>query len=190
MSSLFLCLFTYAVLERLMELYLSRRNRRLLHERGFEQRERSLSLSLMVLLHVSWLVVTPLESLFDPAPLPVWLRLSAAVVFCLTQILRIWTLRTLGTYWNISVMTNTSGAHGFVSDGPYRFIRHPNYLVVILEIASLPLVGGAVASAVVFSLINATILAARIRTEERHLFQLPGYAANMGSKPRFLPRRA
>jgi methyltransferase len=66
-------------------------------------------------------------------------------------------------------------------------VRHPNYLVVITEIATLPLVGGAYRTALTFSLLNALILQRRISQEEQQLFKVPGYRETMGNKPRFLP---
>lgn len=187
MTALFVTLYSYALAERLGELVLSRRNRRRMRELGFEQREGASSLGVMVALHVAWLLCTPLEAIFLPTFLPPGVPVVAAVVFSLTQLLRFWTLRTLGTHWNVSVMTAGKTSHGFVSDGPYRFIRHPNYLVVILEIATLPLVGSALYSCIVFSLLNALILISRIRVEERHLAEISGYAQAMSEKPRFIP---
>jgi methyltransferase len=78
-------------------------------------------------------------------------------------------------------MTDASSPRAFVSNGPYRFIRHPNYLVVILEIFSLPLLGGAIFSSLIFSAINAGVLFFRIRLEERHLRDVPGYWSVMGN---------
>lgn len=187
MSAVFWALYLYALAERLAELFLSRRNRSEMACRGFKQREPARSLAVMVALHVAWLVAVPLESLYAPYPLPAWLSGAAAITFCLAQILRVWTLRTLGAHWNVSVMTTAEASPEFVSSGPYSLIRHPNYLVVIVEIATLPLVGGAVISALAFSLCNAAVLFFRIRLEERHLFGIAGYAARMGTKPRFIP---
>lgn len=190
MSPLFVALYGYAVAERICELFISRRNRHAMAEVGFGQREPSSALVLMVALHVSWLIVTPVEASFFAAPLPDVLTTGAASIFLLAQALRVWTLKTLGSFWNISVMTQGFRQHGFVSAGPYRFIRHPNYLVVIAEIASLPLVGGAIVSSLLFSLLNAAVLSQRIAVEERWLETIPGYKDTMGSKGRFLPSRA
>lgn len=188
MSAVFVALYLYALAERLAELFLSRRNRLEMARRGFGQREPARALALMVALHVAWLIAVPLEALLDPYPLPALLSGAAAISFCLAQLLRAWTLRTLGHHWNVSVMTSGGEQNGFVASGPYRLIRHPNYLVVIIEIASLPLVGGAPRSAIIFSLWNAAVLFFRIRLEERHLFAIPGYSAIMGGKPRLVPR--
>lgn len=187
MSPLFTVMFAYSVGERIGELFLSRRNRALMARRGFAQREPLSSLGFMAAMHTAWLISTLCEAALVPAQLPDWITLTAAGIFCATQLLRLWTLRTLGTHWNVSVMTDASSPRAFVSNGPYRFIRHPNYLVVILEIFSLPLLGGAIFSSLIFSAINAGVLFFRIRLEERHLRDVPGYWSVMGNKPRFVP---
>ena len=75
-----------------------------------------------------------------------------------------------------------------VTGGPYRWVRHPNYLAVIVEIVALPLVHGAWLTAAVFSLLNAALLAARIRAEEAALGEHARYAELLGARGRFLPR--
>jgi methyltransferase len=75
-----------------------------------------------------------------------------------------------------------------VDRGPYRFIRHPNYLALGLEFLGLPLIGGAYLSAFGLSLANAALLYQRIVEEDALLMAIPAYRERMGSKPRFLPR--
>ena len=74
-----------------------------------------------------------------------------------------------------------------VITGPYAFIRHPNYLVVILEIAALPLLHTAYLSALALSLLNAVVLTSRIRTEEQALAQVSGWSTAMASRKRLIP---
>lgn len=187
MTGLFLVIFGYAVGERIGELFLSRRNRAVMRSRGFAQREPLRSLALMAGMHTLWLASSLAEATLAPMELPIWVAIAAAVLFAAAQALRFWTLRTLGSHWNVSVMTGAQGASTFVSNGPYRYIRHPNYLVVILEIVSLPLIGGAVVAATLFSVLNAIVLFSRIKIEEQHLRAVPGYWDTMQSKPRFIP---
>ena len=70
----------------------------------------------------------------------------------------------------------------------YRFLRHPNYLAVVLEFLALPLAGGAVASAAVLSLLNGAVLFDRIRAEERLLASIPGYEEAFAGRARLIPR--
>ena len=100
--------------------------------------------------------------------------------------LRLWVIRTLGTSWNVTA--HVSPAMHIETGGPYRWVRHPNYVAVTLEFACLPLAVGAAPEAVVLSLANALVLAPRIRAEERLLDALPGYRAAFAGVPRFIPQ--
>ncbi len=141
----------------------------------------------MIALHAGWYLSLTIETLFFPHPITQSIRWLALLVFLLAQALRFWTLRTLGGFWNISVLTNKSDASHFVRHGPYRFVRHPNYLVVILELLTLPLVGDAPFTAAAFTIANGILLARRIPLEESQLLKIPGYAREMRIKPRFIP---
>ncbi len=151
-----LALFVAA--QRLGELMLVRRNtRRLLAEGGIEHG--AAHYPFIIAMHAAWLgalfVVVPAESTPDP-----WLL---AFFVCL-QVARIWVILSLGRRWTARIVVVPGWA--LVRRGPYRFLRHPNYLIVILEIAVLPLAFGAWEVALVFSVLNAIILAIRIRVED------------------------
>jgi methyltransferase len=188
MSTVFWVLFGYCVLERLGELVVSRRNQNAMKASGFSEKETSAGVRWMIALHTSWYVAMLIEVWSFPSVIPAVLHYGAAAAFVLAQVLRFWALRTLGSFWNISVVTTDEVGPRFVSHGPYRFIRHPNYVVVIIEIATLPLVGGAVWTSLIFTLLNGLVLARRIPLEESHLFRISGYRDVMGAKGRFIPR--
>ncbi len=95
---------------------------------------------------------------------PNWWLLGA---YAALQPLRLWTIATLGPYWTTRIIS-VPGAP-IVRSGPYRILRHPNYAVVCAEIAILPLAFGAIEIAIVFSILNASLLSWRIRVEERAL---------------------
>src|SRR3546814_12644065 len=88
-------------------------------------------------------------------------------LFLLLQVGRFWVLRTLGTRWTTRVIVLPG--EPLVTGGPFRFVRHPNYVIVAAEIAVLPLAFGLWKVALVFSLVNAAILTIRIRTENNAL---------------------
>lgn len=188
MSTVFWVLFACCVLERLGELVISRRNQDKMKASGFSEKETSSGVRWMIALHTSWYVAMLVEVVSFPSMIPAVLGYGAAAAFVLAQVLRFWALRTLGSFWNISVVTTDQAGPRFVSHGPYRFIRHPNYLVVIIEIATLPLVGGAVWTSLIFTFLNGLVLARRIPLEESHLFRVSGYRDVMGAKGRFIPR--
>ncbi|TQV79228.1 isoprenylcysteine carboxyl methyltransferase family protein [Denitrobaculum tricleocarpae] len=144
-------------LARLAELIYARRNTQRLLAEGAREYGAG-HYPVIVLLHAAWLASL---AVFIPADTPVVPGLL--VLFLLVQILRVWVLASLGRYWTTRIITLPGVA--LVRRGPYRFIRHPNYLVVVLEIALLPLCFGAWEIAVVFSLLNAAMLFWRIREE-------------------------
>ena len=149
------------VAQRLVELAYARRNsRRLLAEGGVEVGARHYPA--IVALHAAWLVALAVTV---PADTPANLPLLAG--FIALQGVRLWVLASLGRYWTTRVIT-VSGAP-LVRRGPYRFMRHPNYLVVIAEIAVLPLIFGAWQIAAIFSALNVALLAHRIRVEDAAL---------------------
>jgi methyltransferase len=112
-----------------------------------------------VLLHAGWLVSL---ALFIPASTPpVWPLLA---LFALLQLGRLWVISSLGQYWTTRILT-LPGAP-LVQTGPFRWFRHPNYLLVIAEIAVLPLAFEAVAIAALFSALNLMLIVRRIRIEE------------------------
>ncbi len=152
-------------LQRLLELRLSRRHERLLRTRGAVERGRG-HYPPMVALHVLWLLSTLVEGILrGPELWPVPLAL-----FLLVQPLRYWAIFTLGEYWNTRILV-VPGAK-LVSRGPYRYLKHPNYVVVVVEVLTLPLIFGAWITALVFSVLNAALLFVRIREENRALAEL------------------
>jgi methyltransferase len=144
--------------------------------------------ALMAVLHGSVLIAAPLECWLRASPPPRWLTVSALVLLSGATALRIWTLRTLGSAWSVRVTRYPDGDRPVVTSGPYRLIRHPNYVAVIIELFALPLVGGAWITALAASTLNAFVLARRIRLEERELGRSDAWRRAMMPKPRFVPR--
>jgi methyltransferase len=111
--------------------------------------------------------------------------LAWVAVLAAATLLRRWSIRTLGASWNARAVVPSNLRP--VVDGPYRLIRHPNYVAVILEFLALPLAGGAWLSALGLSALNGLVLFDRIREEERLLAAIPGYEQALGGKARFIP---
>jgi len=104
-------------------------------------------------------------------------------ILTLALVARVWTLRTLGKRWNVRIVQPDAVVH----EGPYKYIRHPNYAVVITELFAIPLVHNAYWSCAFLTLANGLVLYFRIRSEEKVLFEVPQYKELMASKPRFFP---
>jgi len=146
--------------QRLAELAIAQRNtRRLLAAGGVERGAGHYPL--MVGLHAAWLAGLWLLAWGRPANLA-WLA-----VYLLLEVLRVWVLMSIGRRWTTRIIVVPGET--LVRKGPYRFIPHPNYAVVVGEIAVLPLVFGLTVYALVFSLLNASLLWVRIRTESAAL---------------------
>jgi len=143
--------------QRLGELALARRNTRRLRARGAVETG-AWHYPLIVALHAAWLAGLWVLAWSHPVSLG-WLG-----VYLVLQLLRAWTLVSLGGRWTTRILTLPGEPP--VRRGPYRFLAHPNYWVVAGEIAVLPLVFGMPVYAAVFSLLNAAVLQIRIRAEE------------------------
>ena len=148
-------------LQRLIELAHAHRNTARLRRLGAVEADAG-AYPLYVVLHAGWLI--SLVILVPAETPPDWLLIG---LFALLQLGRIWVLASMGGYWTTRIIT-LPGAP-LVQTGPFRYLRHPNYLLVAAEIAVLPLAFGAVAIAATFSALNLALLARRIRIEERIL---------------------
>jgi methyltransferase len=170
-------------LERGVELRLSRRNARIAFTRGGREYGQA-HFRTMAVFHGAFLASCAAEVTLLHRPFPGVLGAIALFGALAAQALRYWAIATLGERWNVRIIV-VSGEEP-ITAGPYRFIRHPNYAAVALEMACVPLVHGAWLTAILFSLGNAALLRTRIREEEKALGG--HYAAAFADRPRFLPR--
>lgn len=152
--------------ERVAELVVAKRNLAWSLARGGQESGFS-HYPFMVVLHTGLLLGSVLEVWLGHRPFVPALGWPMLALVLASQALRWWCVRTLGPQWNtrIIVVPNL----GQVTEGPYRWLRHPNYVAVVVEGAALPLVHTAWLTAVVFTLLNAWLLTVRIRTENQAL---------------------
>lgn len=153
-------ILAFVTLQRVTELPVAKANTKRLLAQGAHEVAPG-HYPLIVAVHVLWLAALWLQAPGRPV------HLLFLALFAILQGLRIWTLRTLGERWTTRIIIVPDAA--LVARGPYRYVNHPNYLVVIGEIAVLPLVFGLTLMALVFSFLNAAVLAIRIRAEGRAL---------------------
>ena len=145
-------------LQRILELAFARHNTAKLRRLGAMEADAA-GYPFFVLLHASWLASL---ALFVPATAPPYWPLLG--VFALLQLGRIWVILSLGSCWTTRLVSLPNAP--LVQTGPYRYVRHPNYLLVIAEVVTLPLAFGAVAIAATFSAFNLVLIARRIRIED------------------------
>jgi methyltransferase len=181
----YISLLVLVGIERLAELVISRRNQRNLEKQGVHKIPEP-HFRWMVAVHTCVLVGAGVEVLFLHRPLIPALAVSMSVLFVLSNVLRWWVIRILAGHWNVEVMDSTRV--GVVSSGPYRWIRHPNYVGVVAEVFSLPMIHTAWITAIAGTLGYLLILRSRIQVEDGALMANPVYRLTMGGKPRFFPR--
>jgi methyltransferase len=180
----FLGLFAAVALERLFEMALSLKNGKAALARGGREYGKG-HFPAMVALHVAFLIAAPAEVLLFDRPFVPALGWTAVVLVGATMALRYWAVTSLDGRWNARVIVE-AGAPAVVG-GPYRYLRHPNYLAVVVELIALPLVHSAWLTAGCFSLLNGFMLKVRIAVEEEALRTHCDYDARLGATARFVP---
>jgi methyltransferase len=138
----------------------------------------------MVSVHTGVFVASALEVWIGERPFIPLLGWPMLTLLGLGLAGRVWVWRSLGEQWNTQIMLSP---HSIVESGPYRYVRHPNYTIVITEMFALPLVHSAYLTALLCSIMNAIVLWQRLRREEAILATRADYLVKMGPKPRFLP---
>ena len=168
--------------ERLFELRLARRNAAWAFARGGVESGQT-HYRVMTLFHTLFLAACVVEPLVAQRPFNPARAAACFALLCAAQGLRWWAIATLGHRWNTRVIV-IPGAEP-VTGGPYRWLRHPNYLAVVVEMVALPFMHGAWITAVAASIGNALILRTRIATEERALGE--PWARAFAATPRIVP---
>ncbi|MBT5107475.1 MAG: hypothetical protein HOM25_02225 [Rhodospirillaceae bacterium] len=161
MTAITLGIIFLVIAQRLLELVLARRNTKRLISRGARE-VGAAHYPLVIAVHAGWLI-----ALVSLAPSVTQINWWLLGVFGLFQCGRVWVLTSLGPYWTTRIITMPDVP--LVRRGPYRWCRHPNYVIVIGEIALLPLTFGHLKTAVVFTGLNAVILTWRIHVENKSL---------------------
>ena len=185
--SILIALFSFTAILRLFELIKANRNyRNRIAEEGLQYPKENYFF-LFIVLHLSFLILTPLEVYFFQREFIFLLGIAMFFIYILCLFLRFHILKVLGKNWNTKVIVNPENEASIVTDGIYNYIRHPNYLIVILEIFSLSLFHSAYISFIIFSILNIIILFFRIRFEENLLFMNIKYKEHFYRKKRFIP---
>ena len=181
---IFALFYAFIVTQRVVELGIAKRNEQWILAKGAKEYGKG-HYKYMVSLHVAFLTCFLLEVILLERTLsPFWPVILT--LFIVTQSLRLWAIQSLGRYWNTKVLILPDAS--IVKAGPYKFLRHPNYTIVVLEILLIPLMFHAFYTAVLFTILNAWMLSVRIPLEERALADMTAnYASYMGERNRFSP---
>jgi len=180
----YLGLLLVVALLRVYELKISKRHQQEMVARGAEKVVDP-RFRWMVLLHTGVLIGAAVEVVFLQRPFYSVFAAICFAVFLAANVVRWWVIRTLGDHWNVQVMNSTG--MGVITTGPFRYVRHPNYTAVFVEMLALPLIHCAWITAFVGSAAHVIVLSQRLATEERVLFSDARYREAMSGKPRFVP---
>jgi methyltransferase len=180
----YLGLLAFVALLRIYELQISRRHQREMEQHGASKVNEP-KFRWMVLLHTAVLAGAAAEVVFLHRPFYPRLAAICLALFIGANAVRWWVIRTLGEHWNVQVMNSTG--MGIVTTGPFRYVRHPNYAAVFVEMLVLPLIHCAWITAIAGSAAHVIVLSQRLATEERVLSSDARYREAMARKPRFLP---
>ncbi|WP_078409564.1 isoprenylcysteine carboxyl methyltransferase family protein [Priestia abyssalis] len=180
---LFYAVLTFIIIQRLLELAVAKRNEKWMREQGAVEIGQS---------HYKWIVLVHFLFFISLISEVVWMerKLSSfwgllAAIFLFTQLGRLWTIASLGRFWNTKILVLPKA--DVVLKGPYKFLKHPNYVIVALEFLIIPLLFEAYTTMVLFSLLNILVLSIRIPAEEKALSAFTNYKEVTECHSRFLP---
>ena len=165
--TLFIAVILILIVQRLIELRISSRNYKVLIREGGVEYGRE-HYKYIVMLHTLFIITMIFEYLMRE----LYVKLSDIsylflVFFALLQIMRFWVIHSLGKFWNTRII-RVPGSD-LVKSGPYKFLKHPNYVIVALEIFCLPMIFGLYYTAIIFTILNSLILYIRIKEENKVL---------------------
>jgi methyltransferase len=156
---------SFVVLQRLAELFLAKRNEIKMLQKGAVEIDTA-GYKYVVLMHSAFFVSLPLEKyIFDRQLNQYWMIFLT--VFILAQLLRYWSIVSLGVFWNTRIIILKGSTR--IKKGPYLFLNHPNYIAVITELAVISLLFSCYITAIIFTILNIFVIKRRIKIEEESL---------------------
>ncbi|MED3625050.1 isoprenylcysteine carboxyl methyltransferase family protein [Neobacillus thermocopriae] len=172
------------IFQRMGELLIARKNEKWMKLQGAiefgEKQYRSI-----VLIHVLFFISLIIEKImFNKELSPFWPVILMIII--IVQFLRIWVIFTLGKYWNTKIIVQPYAK--VIQNGPYKYMKHPNYLVVITEIMMIPILFQCIWTSLIFTIINLYLLSIRIQEEEKALNSLTEYKKAFQDCNRFIPK--
>jgi methyltransferase len=165
--------FAFLISQRVLELFLAKRNEQIVKSKGALEFDRD-GYKYIVALHVAFFISLVIEKFSLQRELNQFWVLFL-FIFLIAQILRYWAISSLGVYWNTKVLVVPGSQR--IRKGPYKYLEHPNYVAVIVEIAVIPLIFSCYLTSILFSIINFILLRRRIEIEENALEKISGETA-------------
>ena len=162
MSTLFIIFIFFLAIQRILELRLAKKNEKIVREEGAVEYDNE-GYKYIVYMHICFFISLLLEKYLLSRGFNT-LSLLFFIIFVITQLLRYWAITSLGKYWNTKILVVPNAE--LVERGPYKYLRHPNYIAVITEIAVIPLIFSCYITCIIFSILNFLTLLRRIRIEE------------------------
>ena len=170
--------------EMLWEVRVSSRNSAALLRRGAVEVAPAL-LPIMTVMYIAMYIGSGWEYHYFSRQISLTWAMSFVLLFLAAKLLKLWAVSSLGNYWTMKVLIVPGSS--VVVKGPYRWMKHPNYVAVLLEIAAIPLVARCYLTFAAVCIGFPAVLFFRIRAEEKALLHYTDYASQMRSKGRFLP---
>jgi methyltransferase len=159
----------FVLAQRVFELLIAKRHEKKLKDIGARELDKG-GYVFIVGMHIAFFVSLILEkSILNRSTSEWWIILI--IIFCVAQALRYWAIASLGIYWNTKILVAPN--HPLVRNGPYKILRHPNYIAVITELAVIPLIFSCYITSISFTVLNAIIIRRRIRIETQALNRYP-----------------
>ncbi len=174
-------------LSRLYEVRLSKKHLQMAQSQENVHSIPEIIYPLMVAFHSCWLLSCLVEVYWLNRPFFSALGIPMLFLWLLAFSGRLWMLWTMKASWNVRIVYNPQ--QDIVTSGPYRYLRHPNYVIVAIEIFCIPMIHTAYLTALIGTGLNALLIWQRLKTEEAYLASLPGYSQKMGHLPRFIPHQ-
>lgn len=167
----FYYLLSFLILQRLVELVIALNNERWMKERGGIEVGQA-HYKWFIFLHASFFILLLLEYqyklVFSEGIVPFYSLFF--ILFLLAQLGRIWCIYSLGRFWNTKIIVLPKVS--LIKKGPYKYVKHPNYIIVFFELLCIPLVFGLYVTAFIFPFLHLVLLAVRVPVEEAALEQI------------------
>ncbi len=161
----FILFLSFVMLQRLTELFIAKKNEKILRTMGAKETDRA-GYNVIVVMHTLFFVSIICEKLiFNRQLHEFWILLL--ILFVSVQVLRYWAIMSLGIFWNTKILVIPE--HTLIKTGPYKFFDHPNYIAVVVEILVIPLIFSCYIASVIFSILNLFVLKRRIIIETKAL---------------------